>query len=221
MKDNVILANFDMLVDLDYAMFQYFRDNFYNSDYVDKAFLSQEDEHDVKLQLLSRQHINPLEVFIPNEDPNGLVDLYNEILETKMEDLLGYAKAYDTFPLLITFLNNASSVDIIARCDSELQSKFISKLNDRIKTITIPRNEVKLKDYTVFWEKYFSYVALYNNIEGKHIYIANAQYNMEPGLPCVNLSLGQLYGDVNLIHMMDLYTDIKYIPPQEDETNGD
>lgn len=219
-KDNVILANFGFLVDLDLAMFRFIKNRFSNSQYVDQEFINEPDQNKVIYTLLNRPHINPLEIIMPGVETTGL---YNEILNDNYEELLSYADAYDTFGLLITLLNNASSLDVVVRCKDKIEQQFIRKLNPNIYTEIIPhRNDVDLKRFTVIYEKYFAHLIEYNKLAVKHVYIAAARFNMEPDRDVINTSLATLFGDVNIIHLMDLYQYVKFrFKKTEEDDNED
>lgn len=207
MNDNELLVEFESLIDLDLAMYKFIRDKYSNSEYVDQKFINEKDEMAVIYALLNRKHINPLEIILPGLDTTNL---YLDIINNHYEELLSYATAYDTFGLMITFLNNASSVGITVWCKSKLEESFIKKLNPILNTIVIPnRRDIVLSKYTVMYVKYIAYLAEYNTIKGKHIYIAAAKYNMEEDKDMVS-TLCCLYSDVNIFHLIDLYTLIKY-----------
>lgn len=207
MNDNEILVEFESLIDLDLAIYKFIKDKYSNSDYVDQKFINEKNERAVIYALLNRKHINPLEIIMPGLETTNL---YKDILDNHYEELLSYATAYDTFGLMITFLNNASSVGITVWCKSKLEQDFIKKLNPVLNTIIIPnRRDIVLSKYTVMYVKYLAYLVEYSTIAGKHIYIAAAKYNMEEDKDMVS-SLCCLYSDVNILHLIDLYTKIKY-----------
>lgn len=207
MYDNELLVEFEFLIDLDLAMYKFIKDKYFDSEYVDQKFINEKDERAIIYNLLNRKHINPLEIIMPEVETTNL---YLDIIENHYDELLNYATAYDTFGLMITFLNNASSVGITVWCKSKLEEDFIKKLNPTLNTIVIPnRRDIVLSKYTVMYVKYIAYLAEYSAIEGKHIYIAAAKYNMEEDKDMVN-SLCCLYSDVNIFHLIDLYTAIKY-----------
>ncbi len=209
MKDNELLVEFESLVDLDLAMYKFIREKYSNSEYVDNDFIHEKDEREVIYKLLHRTHINPLEIILPNIDSTGI---YYDILNNHYEELLSFATVYDTFGLMITFLNNASSVGITVLCKSELESNYIKRANSMLNTIIIPdRASVSLSKYTVLYVKYLSYLYEYdkNELEGKHIYFQAAKYNMEEDQDAVSL-LCYPFSDVNILHMMDYYVNIKY-----------
>ena len=209
MKDNELLVEFESLVDLDLAMYKFIREKYSNSEYVDSDFIHEKDEREVIYKLLHRAHINPLEIILPNIDSTGI---YYDILNNHYEELLRFATVYDTFGLMITFLNNASSVGITVLCKSELESNYIKRANSMLNTIIIPdRASVSLSKYTVLYVKHLSYLYEYdkNELSGKHIYFQAAKYNMEEDQDVVSL-LCYPFSDVNILHMMDYYVNIKY-----------
>jgi hypothetical protein len=207
MHDNELLVEFESLIDLDFAMYKFIKNKYSNSEYVDQKFINEKDERAIIYTLLNRKHINPLEIIMPGFDTNNL---YLDIMNNHYEELLQYATAYDTFGLMITFLNNASSVGITVWCKSKLEEDFIKNLNPILNTIIIPnRKDIDLSGYTVLYVKYIGSLIEYSTIAGKHIYIATAKYNMEEDKDMVN-SLCYLFADVNILHLIDLYTTIKY-----------
>jgi len=207
MHDNELLVEFESLIDLDIAMYRFIKDKYKNAEYVDQDFINEPDERVVVYKLLNRKHINPLEIIMPEVETTNL---YFDIMENHYEELLKYATAYDTFGLMITFLNNASSVGITVWCKSKIEEAFIKKLNPILNTIVIPnRRDIVLAKYSVLYVKYIAYLAEYSTIEGKHIYIPAAKFNMEEDKDMVS-RLCALYADVNIVHLIDLYTKIKY-----------
>lgn len=207
MKDNELLVEFECLIDLDLAMYKFIKDKYPNSDYVDQEFINETDERAIIYKLLNRKHINPLEIIMPGLETTNL---YFDIMDNHYEELLNYATAYDTFALMITFLNNASSVGITVWCKSKIEEAFIKKLNPILNTVVIPnRRDIVLANYTVIYCKYLAYLIEYNSIAGKHIYIPAAKFNMEEDKDMVS-HLCCLYSDVNIFHLIDLYTNVKY-----------
>lgn len=208
-KDNSILVEFDFLVDLDLAMFKFMKDKFSESPLLNRDIIDDMDEQSVIFKLLNRKYMNPLEIILDNSVE--VTNLYYEIMDDYYQELLCYAKAYDTFGLMITFLNNASSVDITVLCKNKIEEEFIKDLNPILNTIIIPnRRDVPLNNYTAIYLKYFVNIVEYRNVAGKHIYIAAAKFNMEEDRDMVNTTLCGLYSDINIIHLIDLYTKVKY-----------
>lgn len=207
MADNSLLVNFGFLVDLDLATYKYMKNQYYNSnpDIFDKEFMNIKDDIEIIDRMLYRKFINPIELMIPNKDVSNM---YEELLSgDNYKSLLDISTVYDTYPLMITIYNNASSVDITMRCDNKYEEEYIKSLNSEVsfKTIIAPRKEIDLSEYTAIYDKYFSDLFKYKSIKGKHVYIANARYNMDPERDCLNIGYSIIFGDVNDIKIMDLY----------------
>ena len=207
MHDNEILVEFEFLIDLDLAIYKFIKNKYSNSNYVDQNFINEKNERAIIYTLLNRVHKNPLEVIMPGLNTSNL---YSDIVNNHYEELLSYATAYDTFGLMITFLNNASSVGITVWCKSKIEEDFIKNLNPILNTIVVPdRKDIVLSEYTVIYVKYISSLLEYSTIEGKHIYFAAAKYNMDEDTDAIS-PLCCLYADVNILHLIDLYTTVKY-----------
>lgn len=208
--DNSILVMYDMIIDLDVAFFRLMKKKYNNPELVDQNIININEASEIKKLMINRKQLNPLELLIPDGDTNELYKQFNndEVLE---QELLDQSIPTDIFGLIITFLKEASSVSIDVLCKNKLESDFIKSLNSSINTIIEPDfKKINLSNYTMLYLKYFASILSFNNIAGKHIYIANARYNMDkqhPNLPDGALSV--LYGDVNIIHTIDLYTNIK------------
>ena len=206
-KYNRILVEFEFLIDLDVAIFKFIRAEYNNLKFVDQDIIKINNEDEIIKLMINRQHINPLEIILPNVDSTNL---YDDIINNHMNELLKYAKASDIFPLMITYLKEATSVSVTALCNSKLQENFIKSLNTKIQTIIYDDyKKVPVDDYTILYIKYFESAFKYNEIAGKHIYIANARYNMDEETDMPNSELSALFGDVNIIHLIDLYRNIK------------
>lgn len=206
-KYNKLLVEFEFIVDLDLAMVKLIKDKYNNKELVNQDLINTKDENKLISVLINREHINPLELLMPKYDTTNL---YNDLISNHMNELLEYAKAYDTFSLMITFLREASSISITILCNTKEQSDFIKKLNPMFNTIISSRKDIVLSDYTVLYIKYYAHALEYINLNGKHVYIAKARFNMDsnkPKLPLIPISA--MVSDINIIHLMDLYTKIK------------
>ena len=206
-KYNRILVEFEFLIDLDVAIFKFIRAEYNNLKFVNQDIIKINNEAEIIKLMINRQHINPLEIILPNVDSTNL---YDDIINNHMNELLKYAKASDIFPLMVTFLKEATSVDITVLCNSKLQEDFIKSLNNKLNTVIYDDyKNVPVDKYTILYIKNYPSVLKYNHIAGKHIYIANARYNMEEDMNAPTLAISALVSDVNIIHMIDMYRNIK------------
>ena len=218
---NKILVEFDFLIDLDMAIFKLVKDKYNSPNIVNQDIIKITDENEIINLMINREDKNPLSVIINNIDSINLNKLYLEMLDDK--DLLSYAKAYDTFGLMITLLNEASSISIDVLCKDKQQSDFIKSLNKSLQTIVIDqKSKVNLDNYNVMYIKYFDEVINYKKLQGKHIYISNMRFNMDNDKNIPLFKTCVLIANVNIIHTIDMYTKIKYIRKEikEEINNG-
>ena len=211
MITNKLLVDFDFIVDLDLAMVKFVKENYYSSQYVSKDILNKT-EDELKNILVNRKYINPLELIFTDSDST---DLYFELTTEKINFLLKYATIYDSYLLLITLRNNASLLEITIHCNNKYEEEYIKSLNGNFNILTCNTKDIDVNKYNIFYIKYLAQIIQYPHLEGKHIYVANARYNMEDGKDILNTNLSILFGDVNLMHSMDLYVDFKYELQQE------
>ena len=148
-KYNRILVEFEFLIDLDVAIFKFIRAEYNNLKFVDQNIIKINNEDEIIKLMINRQHINPLEIILPNVDSTNL---YDDIINNHMNELLKYAKASDIFPLMVTFLKEATSVDITVLCNSKLQEDFIKSLNNKLNTVIYDDyNNVPVDKYTILY----------------------------------------------------------------------
>lgn len=205
-----ILAEFEFLVDLDFAMYSMMKVKYSESSYANKRIFRLPNELDVKKMLIYRENINPLEKIFPGMDTNTL---YKQILNDNEEELLQYAILYDTFRLLVTFLERATSVkSITVLCRNQLEADFISNFNTKLETVIANKSEVDISKYNILYIKNFYSAMNYKNLSGKSIYVANAKYNYDSETRLLNPEMVVLFSESNEIKLIDLYLDIKYKP---------
>lgn len=204
MKDNSLLVEFEFVVDLDLAMLKFIRENYGDSDMVNKRLINLKSSYVARRIMLNRKHINPLELLLPGQDSTQLYfDLIND--KKNLYNLLMYAVAYDTFGLMVTYLKHASSVELEILCRNEVEEAFIKYLNPEMPTIVrSSRFDINLSKYTALYLKYFAYATNYVGLDGKNLYIAAAKFNMEEDSDNTNIELTHIYSQTNVIHLMDL-----------------
>ena len=148
--------------------------------------------------------------------------MYYELMGDKYIDLLRYVSIYDTFALMITFLKEASSVAIDVLCKSKVEAALIKALNSKLNTIVYKNKyEAPVQLYTAIYVKYFVNLNLYNDIQGKHIYIPAARYNMQDGQDSPDVNLVKIYSVNNEIHLIDMYKEVKFRFNRKDNNNAD
>jgi hypothetical protein len=207
--ENELLVEFEFLVNMDIALYHYVKNNFSDSPYVNKSLLNipPEAEPAVNQILINRKTINPLRVIIPGMKTDSL---YEDLMSNHEGELLEYAKVYDTFPLMITYLNLAS-VGVKVFCKNNLEIEYINKLNKRLETILVPDvSKIVLDPYTCLYVKYFMKLIDFPVINGKNIYIPAAGFNMEKNENCVDKRLAWMFSQSNEVRLIDLFKYVKF-----------
>lgn len=204
-----VLVEFEFIIDLDLAIFKLIRDKYNNPDIINQDIINNFNEPNMIEMLINRENINPLELFV--DKSCDVTDLYYDIYNNHMDELLEYAKAYDTFGLMVTYLKLLSDVKITVLCESQLQADFIASLNKILPTVIAKRESIHTSQYDSFYIKYYANSLKYVNLNGKNIYIANAMYNVEEDRPFIpKVPVSAVVGYTNKIHLVDLYKDIKF-----------
>ena len=175
-KDNELLVDFNFVIDLDIAMYKYIQNKYADSIYVDDRLIHSKNDYAIINLMIHRVSENPLQVLMPTINPDNI---YNEIIKNDEAELLRFARPYDSFYLLVTYLVHAASVGITVLCNNELESDFIKSIDNRVSTIIC-------NDWS------------------------SARYNYDKDNK-LNKSLIILYGDINIIKFMDLYTKVIYV----------
>ena len=211
-KDNAILASFDSVIDIDLALWRYMKDKYGTSKYMDQTMVNIDDENVIKFLLMDRREHNPLSIIISEYDTEKM---YNDIItnDRMFNNIMrNYGSPYDTLRLFNTFMENASSLEIDIICKNYEQEEILRKYtHSKIGIIVDTIHNVNINNYSIIQVKFFSDLVNYPEFDGKHVWIANALYNMQKNMNTINLTILQTFGITNQIHLIDLYRDIKWI----------
>ena len=124
-----ILVDFSTLVDTDLGSTVYLLQQYPNS----KFFIDECKNWTVyfsKCKVLTRKDINPLTVILKDDCKDQADNLYEELLQTKWEEVLKIAPYTDIMRLLTSTYEYAGYV-ITVKCRNELEEKFIKdKVNN-------------------------------------------------------------------------------------------
>lgn len=205
--DNEIFVDFDIMIDIDMAIYKLIRKKYKNNDYVDKKIISLKSEYDAIYLMINRKELNPLSVLMPNFDTSKLY----KSLFTNKNDLLSFAKPTDIFYLMNTFKNNASSVNITVHCNDEIEYNYFNDISKMIgskyKVICSSKEETSLKEYTVIYIKNFVDLVKFKDLDAKNVYIANTLYNTFDMLK--NIEMLKTISNSNEIRTIDMYKKVK------------
>jgi hypothetical protein len=210
MKHIRALVEFEYIIDLDLAIFKYIKANYGDSNLLKQDVVKLNNEVDIIKLLINRHNINPLEVLF--DESYDTTDLYLDLYNNHMSEILEYAKACDAMALMVTYLRLLKEVSITVLCDSQEQADMITSINNLFDTKIASRESVVLNKYDTIYIKYYAKTLSYKNgIHGKNIYVSNARYNMEEEKDRIlNIDVSTFIGYDNKIRTMDLYKNILY-----------
>lgn len=209
-KDNALLVEFEAVVDLDLAIYRYVKTHYSTSPLVDPELIKLESEPEIIHHLLSRKHINPLEILMPHSSPEVAKRIYYNLMDDMESELLKLATPYDTLSLMLTFLEQASSIHIDILCQNELEEAYIKAKSEALNTIISKKADVDLSQYSALFLKYAYNFMQYQEPFRKHVYIHAAGYNSDEEHNSVNLQMASIISKENDIKVIDPYRGVKY-----------
>lgn len=218
-KDNSLLVEFESIVDLDMAIYRYLKLNYLNNPILDQTIMTLDSDTDVISHLISRKHINPLETLMPNQKPETSKKLYYTFMNDLESELLQLANAYDIFSLMLTFLNEASSVNIDILCKNDIEREYIQKKAPNLNVIVSEKMDINLSNYSALYLKYIYYFMQYQPMMRKYVYVHMAGYNSDELHDTLNIQMVGIIAQDNMVKTIDPYQHIKYF--LKGETNKD
>lgn len=206
--DNEILIDFNMLFDIDLAIYNIIKFDYGNSSYVNRDLVKINNEYDAIYLLLLRKDYNPLSILIPNMD---VTKLYEQIMENK-QYVLSKTKSTDLLYYVYKIIKDATSANVVIQCEDNLEAELLAKeckkYNFSVNIIICKKSEIDMKRYTTLYTKYLTDLKEYKNLSGKNIYISNAGYNFDANE--TNIKLMHVYSLMNVICSIDMYAKVKY-----------
>lgn len=218
-KDNALLVEFEMMVDTDMGLWRYIKENFYDDPSSNREFLDFTDEVKVTAALLAREVQNPLALITPLCDYDAL---YMELMTNHELEILQHSDPYSLFGLMRTLNEEASSVKIDVLCQNTIERTYVEAITKEFDIVISPKKDIDASKYSAIYMKYISSFKDYPELKRHYIYVANAGYNIEPEKYYLNLELGSLIEQENVLKSVDPYLNIKYINmPLKDERTTD
>lgn len=194
-----ILVDFDMIGDTDLAICKYIIFN-YNKSYYLKEDVLKSSEYYLKYLLLTRNNINPLTVIF--KESYKVDDLYNEILNTKWENVLKFSYNTDLYK---AFYSN-SVYDIYINCRNMDEVNTVSnQTKDKFKSV------INCKDCSPYFSIYYKNsidILKMNNVQGKSIYIQDYSLNYENYKKGILNSASVALTGNNELKTISIYSDI-------------
>ena len=204
---NIILVDFDMIVNTDIGMFNLVKNFFSSSDCFDKNVLSNSDESSIRYRSINEKYDNILDLFKSEGFKNyNTQNLYNQLYELHIDYILKNSTLTNLLNLLNAYIIS-DTISVTILCKNIQEQQIINKLNSKFKTILF-EEKIDIKEYDSIFMKRYEDILKFGIVECKNIFIANISNNMEkPNVPLLKLS--SVIARVNNIYTIDLYSNIE------------
>lgn len=173
-----ILFDFETLLDIDMAIIRYFKHNFSDTSYIDRDILSNTDEKFYHALLLQRKDKNPLSIILKEQYLDSEDGLYNELIETKLDEILPLTSKLSLFNVLVN-ATKSKLIKATVLCKNESEEQFIKKLIPDIYTIRKSSSAFDLDFYNCIYIKDIDFLLDYTDLRAKDVYILAYGFNLE------------------------------------------
>jgi len=162
-------------------------------------------------ELINRNNINPLTLFLKDEYYNNADELYNQFMTEKYDEVLKYSEDFRTlFSEVLKFLSEFEEFTPIVICKDDKQKKLIDTWKESINISSIIFNKGdKLPNFDIIILRTYNEVNITGWFEGKNFYLSNERYN--------NISINKeasnvliKFGICNELRYISLYKDDMY-----------
>ena len=220
MKRNSVIADFDVLIDMDLAIASYLIEQYPKSFYF-KDKLSDTSMYFLKLLLLSRKDRNPITAIVKDEYNDKVDDIYKEITtNTEIYDkILDIAAAFPTDILGILSLSSKNfGYRITVRCRNiQEENTFLNivRLDNGAKWNTIVDNSEKLSidKYKILFIHDIDEIGDFEEVGGKTIYLYDYGGNYEDFKHNKYSLTAILAGSINAVKFISPYSN--FVFPKE------
>ena len=170
-----ILTEFDVIIDLDLAMMELVQEKYNNPNFINQDVMNLS-LHDIKETLLNREYESPLSICI--NDLNTANSLYQELLETKYDEILNHHSPTGIFKLMEVY-NKTDGMEVTILCSSQEEADLISKYSPELHTLVKKHDEINIDDDNVYFLKSLTRIFIFNGkMKNKHIFIMGYRYNL-------------------------------------------
>lgn len=220
MKRNSVIADFDVLIDMDLAIASYLIEQYPKSFYF-KDKLADTSMYFLKLLLLSRKDRNPITAIVKDEYKDKVDDIYKEITtNTEIYDkILDIAAAFPTDILGILSLSSKNfGYRITVRCRNiQEENTFLNivRLDNGAKWNTIVDNSEKLSidKYKILFIHDIDEIGDFEEVGGKTIYLYDYGGNYEDFKHNKYSLTAILAGSINAVKFISPYSN--FVFPKE------
>lgn len=202
---NHILVDFNMLFDLDLAIILFLIKKSTNNEYFNKDILNGT-SYFLKYSLISRLDPNPLTILIDKEHKDSCINLYNEIINSSLNEVFSYMEKAPLFFVFNEF-TELNGYKIIVNCINDIEQEYCKKIC-KFQTTVLNTNAENVSTLYIYNSKN---LIKYKNIHGKTIYVSKQGFNTFNG-DIKNNTLNEillLLSKTNKILYIDKYINFK------------
>lgn len=163
-----ILVDFNTLIDTDEGCIRYLLKTYPNSPFF-LDYMKDTNDYYIRYALLTRTEYNPLSILFKEEYKSSIDDLYNELKETKWEEVLSLSYPTDIFKFLNMVSNQAGYI-ITVNCDNIHEQVKLESFKDMDQSWNISIGTKNIRKYFSLVVKNIYSFSHMRNISGKTIY---------------------------------------------------
>lgn len=160
----------------------------------------------LKNLLLFRKDKNPLSAILDEKYTDSFGVLLKELEESCEDEIIDKTRPTDILIYVASMEMNKDLIDNLILCKSPKQEERIKKfLSETAKTTSDPVTD--MKDHDCLFVKYTDNFYNYSGLQGKHLYIYNARFNLGEQYRLPDLAL--LLSRTNRIRTIDPYKNLR------------
>lgn len=172
-----ILIPFDLIVDIDYAIIQEVKENYMETQYMNKELLERIDDNNIFSMLVGRKCVNIMELLLAEDYKGAAANLYKELIEEDYLALINKSCITNVTNLLDEYIKT-DLVNINILCKNITEEQYIKNNIKKINVITSTIDKLDLSQYDgIFLKDIRDAKGL--NTAGRTIYIGNYRFNYE------------------------------------------
>ena len=174
MNKDILLVDFDILMNFDYAIIRVIREKYNGTDITkDLSNLYMEDLYEL---LENREDVNPLSIIIDEKYKSSYDNLLKELYEKELDSIYSNLIVNTNIHTVVDACNKNKMVEVTIYCKNETEEQIIKKL---FGYNTVLDKDVNYNDYDTFMIHYKSRILEYpSRYYGKCVYMAMTHYNL-------------------------------------------
>lgn len=174
MNKDILLADFDILMNYDYAVIKVIHDKYNNSDLTKDIDIY--DFKEIYKLLENRTTRNPLSIIIKDEYKDSFDSILEELYQTEYDSIVSSLITNNNIFNVLQACNRNKMVEVTICCKNEVEEQIVKEL---FKYNTVLDENVDYNVYDTFMIHHKDrFLKNYQNYYGKSVYLAMTCYNL-------------------------------------------